>query len=187
MQKYSAVLLLLLGFAVVTTTLAGANVAAPGAIAEVNMVANSPHANTGPVYAGIVYTAKALWFLDGKSFTLAPASWLTLGALVVWRGRVRATWSKIGLEEPLFILFVRARGGKTRTDLLKCVSTASRNRYQISRDLNLAWRAVDRHVKIMTARGLLKEDAAYGRVRMYMITPLGKILLRTLNDLEGAS
>jgi predicted transcriptional regulator len=187
LQRYRAVLLLVLGFALVTSSLDAVNVIVPGTIASINVVANSPHLNSSPGFSAGVAVAKVALTLDERSPTLAPSSWLLLGALVVWRGKVRATWSKIGLEEDLFILFVKTKGADTRKDVLRCVSSGQKDRYQISRDMHLAWRAVDRHVHVMAAHGVLKEQTAYGKVRMYAITPLGEALLKTLHDTPSAS
>jgi predicted transcriptional regulator len=187
MQRYSALLIFILGFAVITTSLEGTNVFAPQLMNGVNKVASSPVAGGTGAFSAEVTSAKVIQFMDQRSLPLASSSWLVLGALVVWRGRIRAAWSEIGLEEELFVLFVSARGAATRRRLLQSVSAKDKDRFQISRDLNLAWRAVDRHVKIMTTRGLLREKEAYGNVRLYGITPLGEVLLRTVIDMDTVS
>jgi len=131
--------------------------------------------------------SSAVQFLDQKSYVITPSSWLLLGALVVWRGRIRQNWSNIGLDEELFDLFVKKKGAPTRIEILEHLVNGNKDRFQLSHELNLAWRAVDRHINIMVAHGLLRERVAYGRVRFFGITPLGQLLLDNVREVSNGT
>jgi DNA-binding transcriptional ArsR family regulator len=123
----------------------------------------------------------ALW--QGGSYVLAPVSWgLVLGAWL-WRGRVRAEWSRLGLTEDLFRLLMKMRGSGTRASIMRALDTP-KDRFQLSKDLGLDWTTIDYQVRVLLKYGLVAEDAAYGNVKMYKLTPVGELLLKALREME---
>ena len=105
-------------------------------------------------------------------------------SLWIWRGRLRSRWESLGFDSEMFDLFMRMKGARTRLNLL-CALSRPMDRLQLARELGLDWNGVDRHVVLLNKHGLVHEDTASGRVRMYRLTPLGESLLRLLAEFEG--
>jgi len=103
----------------------------------------------------------------------------------IWRGRVKARWRELGFESDVFELFMKMKGGATRIKLLDILQ-APKDRLQIAQQLGLDWKAVDRHVQILNKYGFVHEQASYGTIRVYKVTPLGNILLKLFSELNEA-
>jgi DNA-binding HxlR family transcriptional regulator len=101
----------------------------------------------------------------------------------VWRGRVRARYSEMGFGSDVFELFMKMKGGATRIKVLNTLATP-KDRLQLAEELGVDWKTVDRHVQILHKYGFVTEQAAYGTVRLYQVTPMGKMLLNLFDDLE---
>jgi len=164
--------------AVVTTTVAGQTVtaattaAAPGAL-------NSLVTGFGSQSRGESLLAEA----QGISLFLAPVSWILLGGAWIWRGRVRSRYTEMGFGSDVFELFMKMKGGATRIKVLNTLSTP-KDRLQLAEELGVDWKTVDRHVQILNRYGFVREQAAYGTVRLYEVTPIGRMLLNLFDDLE---
>jgi len=117
------------------------------------------------------------------SLLLAPVCWIILAGMWVWRGRVRARYTEMGFGSDVFELFMKMKGGATRIKVLNTLATP-KDRLQLAEELGVDWKTVDRHVQILHKYGFVTEQAAYGTVRLYQVTPLGKILLNLFDDLE---
>jgi hypothetical protein len=118
-----------------------------------------------------------------SSLLLAPVCWIVLGGMWVWRGRVRARYSEMGFGSDVFELFMKMKGGATRIKVLNTLTTP-KDRLQLAEELGVDWKTVDRHVQILNKYGFVREQAAYGTVRLYEVTPIGKMLLNLFDDLE---
>jgi DNA-binding transcriptional ArsR family regulator len=105
-----------------------------------------------------------------------PCAW-------IWRGTVRSRWESMGFDSQMFQLFMRMRGARTRSNLLNALSSP-KDRLQLAQELGLDWSAVDYHVVLLNKHGLVKEDFAFGRVRMYRLTNLGESLLQLLGEFD---
>lgn len=127
---------------------------------------------------------RLLSFFEAKSLIVAPTSWTLVGGLWVWRGRMRSKWMASGFESDIFQLFVRMKGGNTRIRLLSSLSSP-KDRFQLAQELGLNWKAINYQVDLLQKHGFVKEWKAYGKVRMYEVTPTGKKLLELLKDLEA--
>ncbi len=125
----------------------------------------------------------AYQFLVLYSLALAPGSWVLVGGMWIWRGRMRSRWTDFGFDSDVFGLFVKMRGGKTRIRLLDALSLP-KDRLQLAQELGLDWKGVDRHLVLMKKYGFVDDKIAYGKVRMYELTPLGVSLLRLLQELS---
>ena len=120
---------------------------------------------------------------QSASLVLAPVCWIVLGGMWVWRGRVRARYSEMGFGSDVFELFMKMKGGATRIKVLNTLTTP-KDRLQLAEELGVDWKTVDRHVQILNKYGFVREQAAYGTVRLYEVTPVGKMLLNLFDDLE---
>lgn len=127
-----------------------------------------------------VLTAK---FFEDHSLELAPASWFAVGGMWIWRGRMRSKWTQLGFDSDVFSLFVKMKGAKTRIRLLESLSVP-KDRLQLAEELGLDWKSVDRHVAVMKKYGFVEDKVAYGRVRMYQLTPMGVSLMKLLEELS---
>jgi hypothetical protein len=121
--------------------------------------------------------------VQATSLLLAPVCWIVLGGMWVWRGRVRARYSEMGFGSDVFELFMKMKGGATRIKVLNTLATP-KDRLQLAEELGVDWKTVDRHVQILHKYGFVTEQAAYGTVRLYQVTPMGKMLLNLFDDLE---
>jgi DNA-binding transcriptional ArsR family regulator len=122
-------------------------------------------------------------FFENHSLVLAPTSWFFVGGMWIWRGRMKSKWTDLGFDSDVFGLFVRMKGAKTRIRLLDALSVP-KDRLQLAQELGLDWKAVDRHVTILRKYGFVEDRVAYGKVRMYELTPIGRSLLHLLEDLS---
>jgi predicted ArsR family transcriptional regulator len=104
--------------------------------------------------------------------------------LWIWRGRVKSRWQSLGFDYGLFDLFIKMKGAKTRVSLLEMLSTP-RDRLQLAQQLDLDWKAIDYHISLLDRRGLVHEETAIGKVRMFRRTAFGESLLRLLNERNG--
>lgn len=125
----------------------------------------------------------ALKALKENSPILTAVSWLSLSILLVWHRRVKSAWRRLGFDEQVFELFMRMKGGATRLNLLRSLSSP-KDRAQLANELGLDWKTIDRQIQILNKYGFVHEQAAYGRIKVYELTPLGLILLRLIHDLE---
>jgi DNA-binding MarR family transcriptional regulator len=89
----------------------------------------------------------------------------------------------MGFGSDVFELFMKMKGGATRIKVLNTLSTP-KDRLQLAEELGVDWKTVDRHVQILNRYGFVREQAAYGTVRLYEVTPIGKMLLNLFDDLE---
>lgn len=97
---------------------------------------------------------------------------------------MRSKWTELGFDSDVFTLFVKMKGAKTRIRLLDAL-TVPKDRRQLADELGLDWKSVDRHVAVMKKYGFVNDSVAYGRVKLYQLTPTGVSLLRLLEDLSG--
>jgi hypothetical protein len=124
-----------------------------------------------------------LQFFEVHSLALAPSSWAAVGGMWIWRGRMKSRWRDLGFDSDVFGLFVKMKGGKTRMRLLDALSFP-KDRLQLAQELGLDWKGVDRHLMLMKKYGFVDDRVAYGKVRMYQLTPTGQSLLRFLQELS---
>jgi len=78
---------------------------------------------------------------------------------------------------------MKMKGGATRIKVLNTLTTP-KDRLQLAEELGVDWKTVDRHVQILNKYGFVREQAAYGTVRLYEVTPMGRMLLNLFDDLE---
>ena len=132
-------------------------------------------------YALILYGAN----LENSSYIIAPVSWLLVGTgLWIWRGRTRALFQNAGFDKDVFKLLLRTKGGNSRTELLKALLTP-KDRMQLSKELGIDWKAIDRHLKVLQKFGLIQEEADMKANRKrFVITKIGQMLLNVLEEMK---
>jgi len=176
LSRYKYALAVLVAFSLFNTALLGFELSDyhPWSSTNTNSTGYGTSSNSGNT---------TLALLQGGSYVLAPLSWgFVLGAWL-WRGRVRSEWSRLGLTEDLFRLLTKMRGSGTRTSIMEALETP-KDRFQLSKSLGLDWTTVDYQVGVLLKYGLVIEEAAYGNVRLYKLTPIGEVLLKALKEME---
>jgi DNA-binding transcriptional ArsR family regulator len=102
----------------------------------------------------------------------------------VWRGKVKSRWESVGFDSGIFELFMRMKGARTRLSLLDALSVP-KDRMQLAQELGLDWKAIDYQIVRLNRCGLVRQDRAFGRVKLYRLTTLGESLLRLLEEFNG--
>lgn len=122
---------------------------------------------------------------ENYSPILAPFSWFLIVGALIWRGRLKLSWTRLGFDSGAFDLFVKMRGASTRLRLLHALLETPKNRLQLADELGLSWKAVDRQIHIMSKYQLIVREMVYGRnVEFYSLTLMGKTMLSLLSELE---
>lgn len=119
-------------------------------------------------------------------YWLTPALWsLTLSMGVwVWKGRTRMAWTNTGFDKDVFKLLMRMKGGTSRLKVLNALSAAPKDRLQLSRELNLDWKTIDRHIAILHNHGLIEERGTFANnIKIFVLTDRGKALTKLVDDL----
>ena len=75
------------------------------------------------------------------------------------------------------------KGAATRLKLLESLDTPT-DRFQLANKLGLDWKTIDRQTEILCRYGLVREEQAYGRVRIYSLSENGKIMLKLIKELS---
>jgi predicted transcriptional regulator len=140
----------------------------------------TPPSSTNPTAFGI---QDAFVLLAHNSTALTSSGWLVVAGLWMWKGRVRSKWTSLGFDSDVFRLFVRMRGAGNRFRLLKALENP-KDRFQVAKELGLQWKAVDRQIQILLRNGLISERTAYGKVKMFELTSLGRLLLGLLIEMN---
>lgn len=115
------------------------------------------------------------------SLPLSLSSWVCVLGLLVWRGRVRSIWTSLGFDQDVFRLFVRMKGAPTRLKLLQSLASP-KDRAQLAEELDIDWKAVDRHIWVLEKYGFVKEEESQGTAKFYELTPSGNILLNLIEE-----
>jgi hypothetical protein len=166
-----------------TVTFGGGSTVAVNGIGSTTTSQNSGALAGLGAFGSAASSESLLRGVQASSLLLAPVCWIVLGGMWVWRGRVRARYSEMGFGSDVFELFMKMKGGATRIKVLNTLATP-KDRLQLAEELGVDWKTVDRHVQILHKYGFVTEQAAYGTVRLYQVTPMGKMLLNLFDDLE---
>ena len=116
----------------------------------------------------------------------APLGWAGLVSMWIWRGHTRSKWERLGYDKDAFQLMTRMKGAATRLKLLESLDTPM-DRYQLANRLGLDWKSIDRQTEVLGRYGLIREQEAYGRVKMYSITENGRTMLSLVKELDEKS
>jgi len=171
MSRGSLLLLTLTMFAAINTGLA--------VVYVMNALAPVPVTNLASSSAG----QSVFKFFVGASPALSTTSWVLVGGIWIWRGKVKSRWQSLGFDSGTFDLFMTMKGAETRFSLLGALLTP-KDRLQLAEELGLDWKAIDYHINLFNKYGLVYEQQVTGRVKMYQLTTLGEMLLGLLRDLN---
>lgn len=119
-------------------------------------------------------------FVYSNSLLLGITPLGLLGALI-WRGTISRTWLVSGFSYHHFELMVKMRGSKTRLEILRALDMP-KTRQMIAEEVNMDWKAVDRHVEVLLKNYLVKEVCSFARVSYYVRSEKGDRLLDLLNN-----
>ena len=178
MSRPSLALWILVPVAIASTALLGVHLAMPNlgnaALQDTTSTVSNSSGNS-------VVSQTPLQFLLRNSPVFSTASWAMVGGVWIWRGKVKSRWESLGFDSGVFDLFMKMKGARTRLNLLEALA-APKDRLQLANDLGLDWKAVDYHIVTLSRLGLVHEDQAFGRVKIYRLTTLGEGLLRLLKE-----
>jgi predicted transcriptional regulator len=174
-RSITVIMLIVLGVSILSTAvLVMASISLP-----VHVITGGPFSQTKPSETAVIVQG----FFDSTYIT-APASWAFLAGIWIWRGRIRSRWHSSGFSQDAFDLLVKMKGGPTRMKLLQALNVP-KDRAQLAQELNLDWKAVDRHVQILQRYNFIKEESSYGQIILYTITPEGEKLLSLMRELDS--
>jgi len=78
----------------------------------------------------------------------------------------------------LSVLLDLSRGAESRKKILESLLLNAKNCSQISKEIGLNWRTVNRHLNLLIEEGLVR-SASVGCRKFYKITPIGE---KTVKD-----
>ena len=114
----------------------------------------------------------AILSLESQSRVTAPLGWAMVIGVWAWKGKTRSRWSSLGFEYGTFRMLARMRGGKTRMRMLRSLETP-KDRLQLANELDLDWKTIDGHVRVLLRNGMIQERTARGHVKVYELTSTG--------------
>jgi predicted transcriptional regulator len=122
---------------------------------------------------------------DSSAYIL-PITWGAVGGTLIWRGKVRSTWSKQGYDYDTFKLVAKMRGSPTRIRLLNAINSSSKNKLQLAKELEVDWKSIDNHISMLLQSRLVEEKTMVGTSKYYAITHDGAKILSLLSDDQTA-
>ena len=75
------------------------------------------------------------------------------------------------------------KGGRTRIRLLSALNSP-KDRYQLAQELGMDWKGIAQHMEALSRFGLVSEDKALGRIKMYQLTRSGGLILQLFEDMS---
>ncbi len=75
------------------------------------------------------------------------------------------------------------KGATTRLKILESLDTPM-DRLQLANKLGLDWKAIDRQTEILCRYGLVREQQAYGKLKIYSLSEGGKTMLKLIKELS---
>lgn len=191
MKRSSLLFLATLIFALSSTILLGVHFFAP--IHPLNTGSSSGNPSDGSSnysFSGsltsVATPRSTLQTILSTSPILSPVGWASVGVVGawIWRGRTKSRWKKLGFDSAVFDLFMKMKGAQTRLHLLDALSLP-KDRLQLAQELEIDWKAVDYQITLLSKYGLVHEEQAFGKVRMYRLTTLGETLLKLLKEFNS--
>ncbi len=112
---------------------------------------------------------------------LLPLSWGGVIGTMVWKGRIRTVWKVQGYDYDTFKMMTKMRGSPTRIKLLNSLNVP-KNKLQLAKELELDWKAIDNHMKVLQRNDFVKEVTTIGTATYYMISEKGTNILKLLSS-----
>lgn len=113
---------------------------------------------------------------------LLPVTWGAVFGILVWKGRTKSRWTRQGYDYDVFKVVARMRGSPMRIRLLNSITSGPKNKLQLAKELNVDWKTVDDHIKMLQRHRLVRELAQEGNSKYYIISEHGKRVLSLLSD-----
>lgn len=89
-----------------------------------------------------------------------------------------------GLTQELIDLLRNMKRSQMPLDILKKLTQPS-DRLQLAKDLKVDWKTIDYHTHVLLKHGLIREQVAYGNVKIYELTPVGIKFRDAANELAN--
>lgn len=132
-------------------------------------------------FEGGIFLSQPLGSIYDVSPYLAPICWgLVIGTLV-WKGKVRSSWQSSGYDYETFKMITKMKGSPMRIKLLTTLDLP-KNRSQLAQELDVDWKAIDNHMKVLKNNNFVEEMTTVGTSTYYIITEKGKNLVRLLKE-----
>jgi hypothetical protein len=118
----------------------------------------------GSVPSPGTWTAMIMYDNRAGVYVATVFSWIGAGAMGawIWRGRTRIAWTETGFNKDVFHLLMKMKGGNSRLKVMNALDRRPKDRLQLSNELEMDWKTIDRHVKILSEYGLVREEASHG-------------------------
>lgn len=112
---------------------------------------------------------------------LLPFAYGAVAAALIWRGKLRSVWSKMGYDYETFRLVARMKGSPVRVKLLASLAF-QKNRLQLANELEVDWKTIDNHIDVLTKNGLIEEKSIVGTTRYYALSEHGRRVFTLLTN-----
>ncbi len=132
-------------------------------------------------YDGGVYFPQPLNYIYDVSPYLMPICWGMIIGTVIWKGKIRSSWKLSGYDYDTFKMITKMRGSPMRIKLLDAL-TLPKNKLQLAKELNVDWKTIDNHVKVLKENNFIEEMTVVGTSTYYIITEKGKNLNKLLKE-----
>lgn len=117
-----------------------------------------------------------------NAFLFFISSWTLIGS-VIWRGNIKKVFQSFGFDYDIFTSMLKMKGSESRIKILDSLSLP-KNRKQIAEELNLDWKSVDRHTKLLIKLNLINEMTTLGNTTFYIRSEKGTKLLSLIKNSE---
>ena len=145
----------------------------------------SPNARRGISLASETMILQQSGYLQDRKFACAEIS-ISACYRAWWKGGTRTRWTQSGLCAGVFELLVLMKGSLTRLLILDVLSTQPKNKLQLADQLDIDWKAVDRHMKKLLEYNLVGVYITVGTSTVFAITQKGKHALDLAVDYYSA-
>lgn len=132
-------------------------------------------------FEGGVFLSQPLGSIYDISPYLAPICWGIIIGTLVWKGKIRSSWQSSGYDYETFKMITKMKGSPMRIKLLTTLDLP-KNRSQLAQELNVDWKAIDNHMRVLKNNNFVDEMATVGTSTYYIITEKGKNLLKLLKE-----
>jgi DNA-binding transcriptional ArsR family regulator len=168
--KPNAFLVLILGISILFSILA-----------ILKLIEPSISGRVGYAGSGGIFLNSPIKPLYDISPYLLPITWGGVIGTLVWKGKLRTVWKTQGYDYDTFKMIAKMRGSPTRIKLLNSLNVP-KNKLQLAKELDLDWKAIDNHMKVLQKNNFVEEMVMIGTSKYYLISKKGKNILKLLSS-----
>jgi len=128
---------------------------------------------------GIFYNTPFQPLASYSPFILTLVGGATIASFV-WKGNTVKIWKESGHDYDTFKMITKMRGSPTRIKILNLLGTP-KNKLQLAKEMEMDWKAIDSHIKILIKHSFVEEMATIGTSTFYIISEKGKNLLKLIS------